>query len=98
MIVDQALEGLVSGDTAPPELEKVVQNLYADETGATVDVRLSEPVDEAYLSDARNFHVTGPQSPVVLRASRLMGRVISELSFGRGRAVDWTMRRQAISL
>jgi len=70
MIVDQALEGLVSGDTAPPELEKVVQNLYADETGATVDVRLSEPVDEAYLSDARNFHVTGPQSPVVLRASK----------------------------
>ena len=66
----RVIEGTVIGDTDPPAVDEVVQNLYADETGATVDVRLSEAVMENFLSDAANFRIDGPQAPVLLRPSK----------------------------
>jgi len=67
MIKAKTLDGVVTGDVKPPGIAEAVQDLYADEIGATVDIRLTEPVSEIYLSDAENFRITGPQSPVLLR-------------------------------
>lgn len=74
-----ASNGTVAGDSAAPTATAVTQNRSLDPSGKTVDVTLSEDVDETTAETAGNWTISGAQS--LLSATRLPGLDQVRLAF-----------------
>jgi hypothetical protein len=85
------LGGLVSGDMLAPTFDLAFVNYRASAFGVAVDVRFSEDVDEAFVTDPMNWSVGGLQTILSIESVDLGHyRLVSDLSFTGGETLSIT--------